>query len=232
MRTGRQHPPGAGATRRSATVFVRLAGPRRRSGAVLIEDEDERLLGHLHRQRPRPALRDAPRGRPRPADRRGDDRRPGADRASARRSPRRSRRCKARKISELPVVDRGGRLVGLIDLTDLIGLVPADCRGVTGDAHAAAADDLAARCAPIELLRGGRRRRPDRRRDRDRRPRGRDQALPRPRRQRAHPLAEGGQAGGDPLGPLGAGGRPPRGRAGDRAGDPGGRRQGGAVPAT
>ena len=33
---------------------------------------------------------------------------------------------KAHKISELPVVDRGDRLVGLIDVTDLIGLVPAD----------------------------------------------------------------------------------------------------------
>ncbi len=33
---------------------------------------------------------------------------------------------KSRKISELPVVDRAGRPVGLIDLTDLIGLVPAD----------------------------------------------------------------------------------------------------------
>ena len=33
---------------------------------------------------------------------------------------------KPHKISELPVVDRGGRLVGLIDLTDLIGLVPAE----------------------------------------------------------------------------------------------------------
>ena len=33
---------------------------------------------------------------------------------------------KARKISELPVVDRGGHPVGLIDLTDLIGLVPAE----------------------------------------------------------------------------------------------------------
>ena len=32
---------------------------------------------------------------------------------------------KSRKISELPVVDRGGRPVGLIDLTDLIDLVPA-----------------------------------------------------------------------------------------------------------
>ena len=33
---------------------------------------------------------------------------------------------KSKKISELPVVDRGGRPVGLIDLTDLIGLVPSD----------------------------------------------------------------------------------------------------------
>ena len=32
---------------------------------------------------------------------------------------------RSRKLSELPVVDRGGRLVGLIDITDLIGL-PAD----------------------------------------------------------------------------------------------------------
>ena len=33
---------------------------------------------------------------------------------------------KLRKISELPVVDPAGLLVGLIDLTDVIGLVPAD----------------------------------------------------------------------------------------------------------
>ena len=31
---------------------------------------------------------------------------------------------KAHKISELPVVDHGHRLIGLIDVTDLIGLVP------------------------------------------------------------------------------------------------------------
>ena len=31
---------------------------------------------------------------------------------------------KTHKISELPVVDRGNRLVGLIDVTDLIGLAP------------------------------------------------------------------------------------------------------------
>ena len=33
---------------------------------------------------------------------------------------------KIRKISELPVVDREGRLVGLIDLTDIISMVPAE----------------------------------------------------------------------------------------------------------
>ncbi len=33
---------------------------------------------------------------------------------------------KTHKISELPVVDRGNRLVGLIDVTDLIGLVPSE----------------------------------------------------------------------------------------------------------
>ena len=31
-----------------------------------------------------------------------------------------------RKISELPVVDSAGRPVGLIDITDLIGLFPAE----------------------------------------------------------------------------------------------------------
>ena len=44
-----------------------------------------------------------------------------------------------RKISELPVVDAAGRPVGLLDITDLIGLVPeeeaeqCDARGVSGD---------------------------------------------------------------------------------------------------
>ena len=33
---------------------------------------------------------------------------------------------KLHKIGKLPVVDRGDHLVSLIDVTDLIGLVPAD----------------------------------------------------------------------------------------------------------
>jgi len=106
-------------------VFIRLAGPRRRSGAVLIEDEAGRLLGiftdsdlaRLFEKR-READLDRPIGEVMTAN-------PiqvpvGATLADA------VETLKARKISELPVVDRGGYLVGLIDVTDLIALVPAD----------------------------------------------------------------------------------------------------------
>jgi arabinose-5-phosphate isomerase len=106
-------------------VFVRLAGPRRRSGAVLVEDDDDRLVGiftdgdlaRLFEKR-READLDRPIGEVMTPD-------PvqvtvGATIAEA------VEALKARKLSELPVVDRGGHLVGLIDLTDLIGLVPAE----------------------------------------------------------------------------------------------------------
>ena len=107
------------------SVFVRLAGPRRRSGAVLIVDEHGTLLGiftdsDLARlfERRREAELDGPIGDVMTADpyriRVGDTLADAVD------------VMKAHKISELPVVDRGGRLVGLIDVTDLIGLLPAD----------------------------------------------------------------------------------------------------------
>jgi arabinose-5-phosphate isomerase len=106
-------------------VFVRLAGPRRRSGAVLIVDREGVLLGiftdsDLARlfERRREAELDGPIGDVMTAH-------PchilvGATLADA------VDIMKANKISELPVVDRGGRLVGLIDVTDVIGLLPAD----------------------------------------------------------------------------------------------------------
>ena len=106
-------------------VFVALAGPRRRSGAVLIVDDAGRLAGiftdsDLARlfERRQDALLDGPIAAVMTAD-------PlqvavGATVAEA------VDLMKARKISELPVVDRLGRPVGLIDLTDLIGLVPTD----------------------------------------------------------------------------------------------------------
>jgi arabinose-5-phosphate isomerase len=107
------------------SVFVRLAGPRRRSGAVLIVDEDGVLLGiftdsDLARlfERRREAELDGPIGEVMTPD--PYRIRVGATLADA------VEVMKAHKISELPVVDRGARLVGLIDVTDLIGLLPAD----------------------------------------------------------------------------------------------------------
>jgi arabinose-5-phosphate isomerase len=106
-------------------VFVSLAGPRRRSGAVLIVDEADRLVG---------IFTDSDLARL--FERRQDDH---LDRSIAEVMTRDPIQVtvgssvaeaveimKSRKISELPVVDRAGHPVGLIDLTDLIGLVPSD----------------------------------------------------------------------------------------------------------
>jgi len=124
MRTGRQLRL-AGESETVRSVLVRLAGPRRRSGAVLVEDADARLLGiftdsdlaRLFESR-REAMLDRPIGEVMTRD-------PvrvavGATVAEAVEAMR------GRKLSELPVVGRDGGLVGLIDLTDLIGLVPAE----------------------------------------------------------------------------------------------------------
>jgi arabinose-5-phosphate isomerase len=106
-------------------VFVRLAGPRRRSGAVLIVDAQTVLLGiftdsdlaRLFEKR-READLDQPIGEVMTPDPHRIS--VGATLAQA------VEELKAHKISELPVVDRGNRLVGLIDVTDLIGRVPVD----------------------------------------------------------------------------------------------------------
>jgi arabinose-5-phosphate isomerase len=107
------------------SVFVRLAGPRRRSGAVLIVDMQAVLLGiftdsdlaRLFEKR-READLDGPIGAVMTPD--PYCIRVGATLAEA------VEVMKSHRISELPVVDRGSRLVGLIDVTDLIGLLPAD----------------------------------------------------------------------------------------------------------
>jgi arabinose-5-phosphate isomerase len=124
MRTGKQLRR-ARAEETVRAVFVRLAGPRRRSGAVLIANEHEVLLGiftdsdlaRLFEKR-REAELDRPIGEVMTPD--PHKIKVGATLAEA------VELLKAHKISELPVVDRGGHLVGLIDVTDLIGLVPPD----------------------------------------------------------------------------------------------------------
>jgi arabinose-5-phosphate isomerase len=124
MRTGRR-------IRRAAVdetvraVFVRLAGPRRRSGAVLVVDPGDRLLG---------IFTDSDLVRLFEARREGDLDLPIGAVMTA--NPFRVavgsplgeavELMKAHKISELPVVDRDDRLAGLIDVTDLIGVAAAD----------------------------------------------------------------------------------------------------------
>jgi arabinose-5-phosphate isomerase len=125
MRTGR-HVRKAGPDETVREVLVRLGGARRRSGAVLVvEPDDERLLGiftdsdlaRLFETR-REAMLDRPIAEvmtPSPVQVVVGA---AVDDAVA--------ALRARKLSELPVVDRGGRLVGLIDVTDLIGADAAE----------------------------------------------------------------------------------------------------------
>jgi arabinose-5-phosphate isomerase len=106
-------------------VFVGFAGPRRRSGAVLLVDDSGRLTGiftdsdlaRLFEQR-REALLDGPISLVMTSE--PFQVRSGALLTEA------IDIFQERKISELPVVDRAGRPIGLIDLTDLIGLVPSE----------------------------------------------------------------------------------------------------------
>ncbi len=124
MRTGRHLRLAApGETVRE--VLVRLGGARRRSGAILVVEADGRLAGiftdsdlaRLFETR-REAMLDRPIGDVMTA-------RPvmvveGSTVGEA------VEALRSRKLSELPVVDRRGGLVGLVDVTDLIGLDPLD----------------------------------------------------------------------------------------------------------
>jgi arabinose-5-phosphate isomerase len=124
MRTGRQIRR-AHVDETVREVFVRLAGPRRRSGAVLIEDSETHLLGiftdsdlaRLFEKRRESDL-DRSIGEMMTVDPKRI--RVGAMLADA------VELMTLHKISELPVVDRGNHLVGLIDVTDLIGLEPSE----------------------------------------------------------------------------------------------------------
>lgn len=124
MRTGKRFRK-ALSTLSVREVFVGLAGPRRRSGAVLIVDGDDRLVGiftdsdlaRLFEQR-KESLFDGPISAVMTPD--PIQVQVGTSVGEA------VEIFKDRKISELPVTDLARHPVGLIDLTDLIGLVPAE----------------------------------------------------------------------------------------------------------
>jgi arabinose-5-phosphate isomerase len=106
-------------------VFVRLGGVRRRTGAIVVVDEAERLAGiftdsdlaRLFENR-----RESMIDRPIAESMTHDPVRIAVSSTIAEALE----ALKSRKLSELPVVDRGGRPVGLIDVTDLIGMVPPE----------------------------------------------------------------------------------------------------------
>jgi arabinose-5-phosphate isomerase len=124
MRTGR-HVRRARPGETVREVLVAHGGTRRRSGATLVVGDEQELLGiftdsdlaRLFENR-REALLDAPiRDVMTPDPVRVAVGAPVTEAIEALRT---------RKLSELPVVDRGGRLVGLVDITDLIGQADDD----------------------------------------------------------------------------------------------------------
>jgi arabinose-5-phosphate isomerase len=106
-------------------VFIRLGGPRRRSGAILVVDDSDRLAG---------IFTDSDLARL--FERRREEMLDRAIRWVMTASPLQVTvgasvgeavdLIKMHKISELPVVDKGGWPVGLVDITDLIGLLPEE----------------------------------------------------------------------------------------------------------
>jgi arabinose-5-phosphate isomerase len=104
------------------SVLVRLGGARRRTGAIMIVDSEQRLAGiftdsdlaRLFENRRETAIDGPIRDVMTPSPIHLSV---GATVAEA------VEALKLRKLSELPIVDSGGRPVGLVDVTDLIGLV-------------------------------------------------------------------------------------------------------------
>jgi len=120
MRTGR-HVRTAHPAESVREVLIRLGGARRRSGAVLVVDDQGVLQG---------IFTDSDLARL--FERRLEDRIDGPIAQAMTRDPvvtaasasiaEAVETLRARKISELPVVDEQWRLLGLLDITDLIGL--------------------------------------------------------------------------------------------------------------
>lgn len=121
MRTGK-HIRVARAEETIRAVFTRLGGARRRTGAIMVVDSHDCLAG---------IFTDSDLARLFETRREDYVDRPIAE--SMTRDPVKTvvgtsvqeaiEALQSRKLSELPVVDRAGRPVGLIDLTDLMGLV-------------------------------------------------------------------------------------------------------------
>ena len=107
-------------------VLLRLGGARRRSGAIMIVDEAQGVLRGIFTDSD--LVRLLERGRDQMLDRPiGESMTVNPTKIySSATVAEAVDALRARKLSELPVVDDLGRPVGMIDVTDLIGLVPID----------------------------------------------------------------------------------------------------------
>ena len=109
-------------------VFVEQSRPGRRSGAIMLTDENGRLSGlftdsdlaRIFESR-RDAVLDEAIGNVMTAV-------PTSVQCSAKMTAAVALLA-GRKISELPVTDEQGRPVGLIDITDVLGILPEEAQG-------------------------------------------------------------------------------------------------------
>lgn len=125
MRTG-QHIRIADESENVRDVLQRLSGARRRSGAILVLAHENGPLSGIFTDSD--LVRLLERGRDHMLDRpirESMTANPSIIHVSATVADA-VESLRARKLSELPVVDDSGHPVGLIDVTDLIGLVPTD----------------------------------------------------------------------------------------------------------
>ncbi len=124
MRTG-PHIRLANADETIRDVFIRLGGARRRTGAIMVVDARQTLVGiftdsdlaRLFESR-RESQLDGPIGSV--MTRNPVSLPVGSPVSEA------VEALRGRKLSELPIVDEQGRPIGLVDVTDLIGLTPSD----------------------------------------------------------------------------------------------------------
>jgi len=125
MRTGR-HIRIARKDETVREVLLRLGGARRRSGAIMVVDETQGMLRGIFTDSD--LVRLLERGRDQMLDRPiGESMTVNPTKISSSATVAEAvDALRARKLSELPVVDDLGRPVGMIDVTDLIGLLPGD----------------------------------------------------------------------------------------------------------
>ena len=128
--------PTARATQSVGDTLREVSKISRRPGAVVVVDDDGDARRHFQRRRPAPPHRRPRRHRDVAHGRRRDDPLAQARPPPTPWRPTRWPLMRRHRIDELPVVDAGGRVVGLIDVQDLVVLKLFDVDDAAADAGA------------------------------------------------------------------------------------------------